>query len=449
MTPKFKLSRFRAPLLVALALAFIGCDGPERLSPTDSDNQLDAVSVADLAFAAATPSLANSSRRGIPFGLFDVPNDEYGSTYTGSLLYSYPEYLLKNLEAARKAGAKVIVAFVGKDSYYKDKNGFNFAKWKLRVDRYRGVNFSSYVADGTILGHYILDEPYDASNWNGNLVSRQMVDEMAKYSKQLWPSMATIVRSNADYLKGYRYRYLDAAWAQYSERMGNASAYIQRSVRDARETGLGLVVGMNVLDGGTSASGIKGTKSGKYSMSASQLKSFGTALLNDDYPCAFVSWTYSKAYVSRGDIKSALSDLSGKARERTTKSCRADGQLSTTPDEEPSTDQPPVEEPPTEQPEEEPDDVEPNPRPETPSSIVLAVRARLEKKKHYMTLTWTGASGSKVDVYRNGAMHTTTQNDRKYTNVRTARGSATYTYKLCERGTSRCSNTATATFGDR
>jgi hypothetical protein len=63
-----------------------------------------------------------------------------------------------------------------------------------------------------------------------------------------------------------------------------------------------------------------------------------------------------------------------------------------------------------------------------------------------MTLTWSGASGSRVDVYRDGDFRKTTENDRYYVNSRDTRRSVTYTYKVCERGTSRCSNSASVSF---
>ena len=85
--------------------------------------------------------------------------------------------------------------------------------------------------------------------------------------------------------------------------------------------------------------------------------------------------------------------------------------------------------------------------PEPPPSIVLAVTGRSDATKQYMTLTWTGASATLLDVYRNGSRITTTENDGRYTNSRTYQGTATYTYKVCAVGTSNCSNSATISFG--
>jgi thermitase len=63
-----------------------------------------------------------------------------------------------------------------------------------------------------------------------------------------------------------------------------------------------------------------------------------------------------------------------------------------------------------------------------------------------MTLDWTGARGTSVDVYRNNARLTATANDGHYVNTRAFSGPATYTYKVCETGTTVCSNQQTVVF---
>lgn len=258
---------------------------------------------------------------GMPFGPYHLPPSDYGSEFTGGLRVTHPIYLMADLEAARRAGARVVLSMVGAERRIRGPDGhFSLAKWKLRLDRYRDFDFSSYIEDGTIIGHYIMDEPHDPTNWSGKTVSRSDVDEMAKYSKQLWPSMVTIIRGWPDYLKGYEYKYLDAAWAQYSERFGDIDTFIANNVRDAKASGLGLVVGLNLLGGG-GPNGIKGFYVGRPAMTASQLRSWGSALLAEPYACAFISWKYNETYFSRSDIRSAFAELREKARSRAKKSC--------------------------------------------------------------------------------------------------------------------------------
>lgn len=79
------------------------------------------------------------------------------------------------------------------------------------------------------------------------------------------------------------------------------------------------------------------------------------------------------------------------------------------------------------------------------TEILLTVTGRLVRNKAYADLAWTGASGTYVDVYRNGTLITTTANDGFYTNnLNKLRG--TFIYRVCEAGTSTCSNEASVTF---
>lgn len=61
-------------------------------------------------------------------------------------------------------------------------------------------------------------------------------------------------------------------------------------------------------------------------------------------------------------------------------------------------------------------------------------------------LSWSGATSSTVDVYRDGAVIATTANDGAYTDHIGAKGSGSCRYEVCEAGTSTCSATVNASF---
>jgi PKD repeat protein len=81
-----------------------------------------------------------------------------------------------------------------------------------------------------------------------------------------------------------------------------------------------------------------------------------------------------------------------------------------------------------------------------PLTITLSVTGRTDATKQYMTLTWTGARSPTVDIYRDGLFLKNDLNDGKYTNSRNLPGAASYVYKVCEAGTTTCSNEARVTF---
>jgi hypothetical protein len=408
--------RFRA-LLVIVATLFGGCDAAERLgSPSDQPGS----GPTDAGTAPVSASLAASTfRGGIPFGVFQLPVEQYGTIYNGSLSNIWPAYVLSALEAARRSGTRIMLSMSGSESTFQNSDGsFSMAMWKQRVDRFRGIDFSSYIQDGTLIGHFLMDEPYDRTNWGGTLVSLSDIDAMARYSKGIWPSMPTIIRGKTDYLLGYDYKYLDATWAQYISSFGSVSDYITKSVREAKASGLALVVGVNQLNGGGSGGLVGFYSPEKNAMSAKELEAAGNALLADPYPCAFISWKYDQAYMARADIKAVMGRLSEKARIHGSSSCRAAAPAPTAG--------------------------------LTSGSLLLTLIGRVKDNRYQTTLSWSGATTASVDVYRDGALLTITPNDGTYTNaaryVDPSRAAPTYIYKVCDHGTSRCSSSKTVTF---
>jgi hypothetical protein len=282
MTRSLKFSRqverLRAPMLAVALIAFGACDGSNSIGPESSSLPgTDGVptEAGVQAIPVSQPEFATAFAGGIPFGTSALPTSWFGSRYNGALRNIWPGSLRSELAAIKARGGKVVLMFAGNEKYYKDGSGhFSLDKWKNRIDRFRGVDFNSYVSDGTIIGHYLIDEPNDPANWNGR----------------------------------------DAAWAQYLSRRGNVSNYIRDQVSDAQHRGLQLVVGMNVIKGGTP----NGTQ-----MSASEVKEWGSTLLSSSYPCAFISWQYSSSYLNNSSIEDAMSYLRNKAENRSSRSCRS------------------------------------------------------------------------------------------------------------------------------
>ena len=82
-----------------------------------------------------------------------------------------------------------------------------------------------------------------------------------------------------------------------------------------------------------------------------------------------------------------------------------------------------------------------------PSGIQLDVTGYKVKGIHHADLTWSGAASGSVDIFRNGIMIIPTVNGTTYTdNIGSRGGNASYTYKVCEAGTTTCSNEVTINF---
>jgi hypothetical protein len=87
--------------------------------------------------------------------------------------------------------------------------------------------------------------------------------------------------------------------------------------------------------------------------------------------------------------------------------------------------------------------------PPAPEPITLSASGRRVGGVNTVDLTWSGATSANIDVYRNGAQVATVPNTGAYTDSTGGHGRATYTYRVCEAGTSICSNNATVRFGGR
>jgi hypothetical protein len=345
--------------IVALTLA-AACDGSDKLSPNTETPVATVPSTGDSTAAVPTDSTAvpgdsNSTpidstslpldstgnpmstafalgtQPGIVFGSYGLTPADLNSIHTGILNGgSITETNVVSVLAAIKAkgGRLVLKMCMGADKYVQNGDGtFSLTKWKSLVDRFRKANLKPYIDDGTLLGHFLIDEPQRTAKWGGKIISQATVEAMAQYSKSIWPTLPTLVRVVPSWLASapVTYRALDAGWLQYASGKGDAATMVASETAIAKNKGLGLVTGLNILDGGNGSSGVHGWTRGKWAMSASEIKNYGTALLNQPYTCGFFNWTYQyfgPTYYARSDVKSAMATLSTKAKAHARTSCR-------------------------------------------------------------------------------------------------------------------------------
>lgn len=333
------LSRACGLGLVLLLLG--GCGGGDQLNPSTDIPAVGTVPGGPVAPTDSTiiptDSLSGDtvgvsgltgSLPGIVFASVHLPTTLLSSVYTGTQIAGEvsPSNALTLLSATRAKGGRLFIKLcMGRDDFVKNADGtFSLTKWKSLVDRYRTVGLGPYITDGTIVGHFMIDEPQRAAKWGGKVIPQATLEAMAQYSKQIWPGMTTFVRVVPSWLASasITYTYLDAGWLQYASGKGDVAKLLAAEVAAAKSKGLGLAVGLNVLDGGNGSSGIPGSTSGKHAMSASEIRSYGTTLLNESYSCAYNMWQYDVSYYGRSDIKAAFADLSLKARAHAKTSCR-------------------------------------------------------------------------------------------------------------------------------
>lgn len=84
-------------------------------------------------------------------------------------------------------------------------------------------------------------------------------------------------------------------------------------------------------------------------------------------------------------------------------------------------------------------DVTPPPPPPPSGDLTLSADGFKRKGLQNVNLTWDGATTSNVDIYRDGALIVTTNNDGAYTDALNRKGSGSYSYQVCEASSTTCS----------
>jgi hypothetical protein len=90
----------------------------------------------------------------------------------------------------------------------------------------------------------------------------------------------------------------------------------------------------------------------------------------------------------------------------------------------------------------------PTPTPTPAPVISLSAHGYRVQGRHTVDLSWSGATSANIDVYRDGVVIATVPNNGSYTDhIGVRGGNIRYTYKVCEAGTSNCSNEVIVRFG--
>jgi hypothetical protein len=338
--------RLRALAAATFVVAAIACNADGTNGPVTDATTTAAAPAVEAPAAPAPEMLTSSTAPGVPFGDFHLPPSLFSSSlYSGSLQALSASSAISLLNSAKSYGERVVISMAGNRSNYTNSNGtFNMTLWKNRINAFKGLNFSQFVTSGTVIGHYLIDEPLCAGCWGGTAITYAQIETMSKYSKSIWPTLPTGVRAAPSKLGSTAYSSLDFGWAQWEGPLHSASfKQTPQQFRDAQTAAaqklrLGLVFGLNYLDGGNGTSHINGTyakdpnlsdnvyckSSGgcyRYAMSASEVKSVGAVLAAASYGCGLISWEYNTTFLGRSGVKDALTYVANVSKNRSRTSC--------------------------------------------------------------------------------------------------------------------------------
>ena len=258
------------------------------------------------------PTPADTDIEGLPYGAFlhHTNLDETMPLFSTGHLLLNPQDAIADLEQARATGTQLFFASSVKTFFQNPDGTFNFTLWRERVDLIADIDLEPYIADGTIIGHYLIDEPKSSGSWGGQAVSNGLLDQMAAYSKSIWPTVPTVVREHPTNLTGFSWQHLDISWVQYNYRLGSdIDLYIERERAAAEEGGFGVVLGLQSLAGGDATSGIRPEaplNPNFHLMSREEVVYYGERMIRAGFGCAMVNFRWQRDAETYFDNNSEL-----------------------------------------------------------------------------------------------------------------------------------------------
>jgi hypothetical protein len=321
----------RAALLSVLVLHGASCGETELPSSPGAGAPIDA--------PATDPEVSYS---GIPYGPYNL----WGGTTTlrwgpGPFTLSQdnaflPTSLAQRIQAARQKRIRLVLVMTGGSSSVITAGRFDLAKWKARMDR---LNTSAIrkavadgVADGTIIGNKLLDEP-ENPKWGG-VLNKAMIDGMAAYARNIFPTLPMGVGHGAPGFKwrsGERYKVLDWVIVQYvyHYNQGKVTDWRDQVLNFARANGVTPMFSLNILNGGVMDmsgawdcpnTGGKGTRTSYCRMTAEQVRTYGRTI--GPFGCALLMWQFDDAFMSKAANRSAFADVATLLNSKPRRSCR-------------------------------------------------------------------------------------------------------------------------------
>lgn len=295
--------------------------------------------------ALVTVVAQGTTPTGVPFGPFAFWSSNttvYAgpAPFTASIGQNNPGGIVAQITAARTMGLHLVLCLAGCAHAPVTTNGaFDLVKWKAAVALYNTAAIrtaiTQAVADGTVLGNGLMDEP-EHFTWGG-VPTKAMLDGMATYARQFFPTLPMGVHTGPG---GYKWRAsehyatLDFVANQYEWRAGPITTWLAAVRAQNAPDSVALAFSMNALAGGVQdRDGVWSCDGpGQAGLSlqspwcrapADSVRAWGRYL--GPQGCFMVMWTYEATYFDRADNQSAFRDIAASLAVAPRKSCRRGG----------------------------------------------------------------------------------------------------------------------------
>jgi hypothetical protein len=303
------------------------------------------------AHAAPPPALLRASAgTGLPFGLSQQLTKLGGvqSPMTMTADGYAPSNIVPRIKAARAGGYKLILNLTGgpHGEYMSLINGisqFDGSVWRSKMEAYNTAEIRQAigqgVADGTIVGASVMDEPYvwGGADGGGNTwgpkgtLTKARVDSLCAYVKEFFPTLPVGVAHQHNVFEPDKsYAVCDFTIDQYDQRRGDVRTFLNDGLAMAQRDHMSIMFGINVLDGGVQdkdgnyscdgpGQGGKGNRAPNCRMTPEQIGDWG--LLLGKAGCGLYMWRADGAFMANSGNQQSLRDLAAGLGAAPAKSC--------------------------------------------------------------------------------------------------------------------------------
>jgi hypothetical protein len=267
---------------------------------------------------------------------------------------NYPSTIVNWIADARQKGVRIMLVMTGGAHKLSDPgccmsviNGvlqFDRAKWEAKLQTFNTPAIrdavAKGVADGTIIGATVMDEPYviGGADGGGNTwgppgtMTKARVDSLCSELKQIFPTLPAGAEHQHDKFEPTKsYRVCDFIVDQYDHRRGDITAFRDAGVAMAARDGHAVLFSLNVLDGGvqdkdgtwdctgTGQAG-RGTFAPNCRMTPDQVRNWGLKL--GPAGCGLFMWRTDGTYMSKPENQQAFAEIADLLKRTPAKSCQ-------------------------------------------------------------------------------------------------------------------------------
>ena len=291
----------------------------------------------------STPPPIPGTGVGIPFGPSGsmLTATTQVAPFTMTVQGVTPSNILSYLAKARYSKSKVSLNMTGgHHDKYMTNGRFDMAKWTAAMDAYNTPAIkqavAEAVADRTIVGNSVMDEPHvhgggDGNSWGPEgTMTKVVVDQMCGYAKAMFPTLPVGVAHRHDAFEPAKsYRVCEFIISQYSSRHGSVTAFRDEGLALARRDGHAIMFSMNLLNGGTQdrdgtwdciGTGGKGTYSPNCRMTPQQVRDNGLVL--GPAGCGLAMWRYDGGFIANPENLRSFKDVAERLATLQAKPCR-------------------------------------------------------------------------------------------------------------------------------